>query len=127
MEKRTLSPEEIQRYIDSFHQKMVRDSESVRRSGFFDRIQSPSGETWMLGLDAGDIQDAFDSALKGPLDLAEKYIARVSKDLKVGKPQVVVSGGTARHATVQERLRRMCEKAFLPEPHFTDDFAGNYE
>ncbi|KAK8109655.1 hypothetical protein PG999_007792 [Apiospora kogelbergensis] len=68
------------------------------------------------------IEEQFDAAMKLPLQLARERIEELAAIKDTSKPRVVVSGGTAKHAGLKDKLRQMCEENNIEPPLFTDQW-----
>lgn len=82
-------------------------------------------EATEIMLDPETVNECFENALRLPLQLAADNIEKVSGFGVI--PQVVVSGGSARHEELQDRVRELCRQARIPDPIFTHGMEIRYE
>ncbi|KAL0931828.1 uncharacterized protein CTRU02_212781 [Colletotrichum truncatum] len=71
-----------------------------------------------------DITECFEKGHKNVFEKAKGEIELVSEYKAV--PQVIISGGTAKHTDVQIRLRGFCNAAGIPEPWFVSGSSMTY-
>lgn len=79
---------------------------------------------WNVILPPKEVTDCFEKALCRVFEHAEFHIKAA---LKFKIPvQVVISGGTAKHAAVKARLMKICEDAGALAPHFVTGSSMTY-
>ncbi|KAK2011820.1 hypothetical protein LZ32DRAFT_606077 [Colletotrichum eremochloae] len=116
MKRRPITPEEWKVFIDQF------DSCKPRINPNSSNGRLLIGGWGDVTLNSDDIKKYFEQSHGNVLEKARKMIAKVSKINGV-TPYVIVSGGTAKHKTVQERLRIMCKDHDIDEPQFTNEWS----
>ncbi|KZL72383.1 hypothetical protein CT0861_03491 [Colletotrichum tofieldiae] len=77
---------------------------------------------WDMTLPSAYIDDCFERSHTHVFQKANEYIKLVS-EIHGATPYVIVSGGTAKHKTVQSRLRNMCKEHGIKEPLFSNEWS----
>ncbi|OHE94800.1 hypothetical protein CORC01_09907 [Colletotrichum orchidophilum] len=113
--KRKPSPQEVNRFMGHFNQLKA----SLGPGGDYDRL-----DTSIVGLelDPADINECFEISHKNGMEEAKRQIKTVSI-IENAEPFVIVSGGTAEHRVVRDRLRSFCDSCNLPAPGFTGEWS----
>lgn len=115
-------------FLDRFNaEKMRLGPVSNNQKGSFRAYveEADSGRVYKLILDAAEIDDAFERALAGPLDIATNAVKLTAAACKnhdpVIQPKVVVSGGSCRNLALMARLRQICKEASIEQLTFTSE------
>ncbi|KAK1975630.1 hypothetical protein LZ30DRAFT_343634 [Colletotrichum cereale] len=115
LRRRRLTSEEWKMFTDQFNSCKPR----IGPSNSDGRLKIGG---WDMTLDSTFINNSFELAHRNVLEKAKDLIAEVSQ-LRVATPYVIVSGGTAKHKTVQDRLRTICKDHGLHEPLFSNEWS----
>jgi len=98
---------------------------ACRSAGGFSACLTPipgAAEPVLVHLPAATVNETFEKAYFGPLRMAERMIEELAEhDASRSEKVVVVSGGSAKHPNVRERLNFYCASAGLDAPLFIDD------
>ncbi|KAI0123474.1 hypothetical protein BJ170DRAFT_109899 [Xylariales sp. AK1849] len=106
-------------------------------------VKDQYGRRCNIFLDEADITACFNEAMKLPLDLAAARIEEVTRLLTsqkqapstattrgpkpVGKPRVILAGGTARHEGLRRKVEAVCQKNNISDPVLTDNIMIQYD
>lgn len=87
-------------------------------------LREGGGRRWEIVIPKGTVDQAWEDAHRHVLSVAGERINQFA-----GKPgvRVVLSGGTGRHQTLQDRVSKLCQDAGLEMPILTDGLEGAYE
>ncbi|KAK2021278.1 hypothetical protein LX32DRAFT_687862 [Colletotrichum zoysiae] len=116
--RRSMRPEEWKAFADQFD-----NCKSKINPNNFNGPLNMAG--WDITLDSAFISRSFEISHKNVLEEAKENIKIVSQ-IRGVTPYVIVSGGTANHKTVQDRLRSMCKDHGIGEPSFTNKWSISY-
>ncbi|KAH9896363.1 hypothetical protein F4778DRAFT_783636 [Xylariomycetidae sp. FL2044] len=120
-----ISAQTKQSILDQFNRDKVELGPGCGQSFYFRLWED--GKPTLLEVSSERVQTLFGEALRRPLNLAEQKIAQVAKMPSI-KARVVVSGGSARHEALQNRLKDICKANGVQPPVFTDALSSlNYD
>ncbi|KAK2049971.1 hypothetical protein LZ31DRAFT_627269 [Colletotrichum somersetense] len=116
--RRSMRPEEWKAFTDQFDSCKSR----INPNNSNGRLNMAG---WDITLDSAFISRSFELSHQNVLEKAKEYIKIVSQ-IRGVTPYVIVSGGTANHKTVQDRLQSMCKDHGIGEPSFTNKWSISY-
>ncbi|RYP64029.1 hypothetical protein DL769_006809 [Monosporascus sp. CRB-8-3] len=109
-----ISNEHKQRLRDDFDREKGRHALEESKSFRFEAA-GLDGKLLEICLGPEPITSCFDDALERPLGKVEEQLQQLAA-MGVEKPQVVVTGGTARHRGLRARLIELCNEKYHTHP-----------
>ncbi|RYP74988.1 hypothetical protein DL771_002636 [Monosporascus sp. 5C6A] len=83
--------------------------------GFQFEAAGLDGKQLVINLGSDTVTSCFNEALKRPLEKVEEQLQQLAS-MGEKKPQVVITGGTARHRGLRARLIELCEEKYHTHP-----------
>ncbi|RYP07767.1 hypothetical protein DL764_002314 [Monosporascus ibericus] len=109
-----MSNEHKQRLRDNFdREKGLHALEESKKFRF--EAEGLDGKLLTITLGPEMVTSCFNEALKRPLEKVEEQLQQLA-EMGVEKPQVVVTGGTARHRGLRARLIELCSEKYHTHP-----------
>ncbi|KAH6656599.1 hypothetical protein BKA67DRAFT_654926 [Truncatella angustata] len=128
-----------QKLLDSFNIAKDGCGPEFPGEGFDCVVKDQHDQPYNVALNEANIADCFNEAMALPLALASDRIEGLTRLLasqktvhsspttQVGKPRVILAGGTARHEGIRRRIEDICQRNSLSNPVMTDNIINQYD